>query len=177
MRKVIEEREFHDEDDVLKKMKETSSLLFRFNNTNPASSKHQKLLRRLVDIGSDSFIRSPFICDLGSNIHIGSKSMISYNCTFLDMAPIYIGDRVLIGPNCSLITPTHPLKASDRHGAAGTASSIIIEDDAWLAANVTVLKGVRIGKGAVIAANSLVTKDVEPNTLNSGIPSKRIREL
>ena len=55
------------------------------------------------------FIRAPFYCDYGFNIHIGDRAFINFDCVFLDLAPIRIGDRTLLGPKVQLLTAHHPL--------------------------------------------------------------------
>ncbi len=92
---------------------------------------------------------------------------------------ISISDRVLIGAN-SIISDTdwhHTNMIKRRKSVEGEARSIVIESDVWLGMNVVVLKGVTIGAGAVIAANSVVIKDIPPNVLAAGIPAKVIKEI
>ena len=71
---------------------------------------------------------------------------------------------------------------SDFHGVAdrddgGKAAPITIEDDAWLATRAVVLKGVTVGRGAVVAAGAVVTKDVPPYTVAAGVPARVIRHI
>jgi acetyltransferase-like isoleucine patch superfamily enzyme len=92
---------------------------------------------------------------------------------------VLISDRVLIGAN-SIISDTdwhHIDKIKRRESEKGESSPIVIENDVWLGMNVVVLKGVTIGAGAVVAANSVVIKDIPPNVLAAGIPAKVIREV
>ncbi|MBN4056316.1 hypothetical protein JYT20_01205 [Rhodothermus sp. AH-315-K08] len=65
----------------------------------------------------------------------------------------------------------------ENRASPGKTSPIVIEDDVWLATRATILRGVRIGRGAVVAAGAVVTKDVEPYTLVAGVPAKQIRKL
>ncbi|MEN5115528.1 DapH/DapD/GlmU-related protein [Brevundimonas diminuta] len=93
-----------------------------------------------------------------------------------DLGGLDIADDVMIGPNVSLITSGHPIAPSQRR-AGVTASPIVIERNVWIAANVTVIGGVTIGENSVVAAGSVVTKDVPANTLVGGNPAKVIRSI
>lgn len=92
---------------------------------------------------------------------------------------VKIGSRTLFGPSVSLYTATHPLSAEIRNGTKGPefGAPITIEDDCWLCGNVIVLAGVTIGKGSVVGAGSVVTKDVPPNCVVAGSPARIIKRL
>jgi acetyltransferase-like isoleucine patch superfamily enzyme len=93
---------------------------------------------------------------------------------------IIIGDRVLLGVNCTLIdNDRHDLSYANRKNKKEKieAFPITIENDVWLGMNVVVMKGVTIGSGSVIGANSIVTKDIPSNVLAAGNPAKVIRSL
>lgn len=109
-----------------------------------------------------------------NRIMIGSSSKINKR-TLLDCrgGTICIGSNVDIAQDCRLWTLEHDPQ-SDTY--ATKSGNITIEDFCWLASNVTVLPGVKIGKGAVIATGAVVTKDVEPMTIVAGIPAKKIGE-
>lgn len=114
-----------------------------------------------------------------SRITIGKGCFISSEVRF-ECAPevtITIGDRVQVGSRCSFETMNHSLTLLEKNQRGGFPESIKIEDDVWLAARVTVLPGVTIGKGSVVAAGAVVTKDVPPFTLVGGVPAKIIRHL
>ncbi|MBQ6512243.1 DapH/DapD/GlmU-related protein [Methanobrevibacter sp.] len=117
----------------------------------------------------------PFNTDFGKNIHIGENVFINSGCKMQDQGGIYIGDDVLIGHNACLLTLNHdqnPDKRADMH-----PEPIYIEDKVWLGSNVTVLPGVRIKSGAIVAAGAVVTKDVDENTIVAGIPAKFIKKV
>jgi acetyltransferase-like isoleucine patch superfamily enzyme len=92
---------------------------------------------------------------------------------------IRIGDRVLCGANCTICdTDRHPLDKADRaRGVVPEALGIDIGDDVFLGMNVVVLKGVRIGSGTVVAANSVVTRSLPSDVLAGGVPAKPIKSL
>lgn len=117
----------------------------------------------------------PFHTDCGKNIHIGENVFINSNCTMQDQGGIYIGDNVLIGHNACLLTLNHNEDPKKR--ANLMPSPIKIGNGAWLGSNVTVLPGVSIGDGAIVAAGAVVTKDVDENTIVAGIPAKVMRKV
>lgn len=92
---------------------------------------------------------------------------------------IKIGDRVMIGANSSISdTDWHPIDAEKRaNREAPEARSVVIEDDVWLGANVTVLKGVTIGARTVIAANSVVTKSIPADVIAGGVPARPLKPI
>ena len=95
----------------------------------------------------------------------------------LDSASVRIGDDVQIGPGVQLVTPNHPLDAAERRTGLELAAPIVLGDDVWLAARVTVLPGVTIGAGAVIGAGSVVTHDMPARHLCFGSPCRVIRPI
>ncbi len=108
-------------------------------------------------IGADCIITSPLFVDL----HAG----------------VSVGDRVYIGPESALLTVGHDIADGDRRCGQRHFASIRIEDGAWLGARVIVMPGVNIGKGAVVGAGSVVTRDVPANTLVAGSPARIVRQL
>ena len=120
----------------------------------------------------------------GKNLYIGDHVFINYNSSLLDAGEIRIGNRVMIGPDVKIYAGNHDLHASDRfifeHGRMEITTipqSVIIGDEVWICGSVTVIPGVTIGNGAVIAAGSVVTKDVPPGALAGGNPAKVIRMI
>ena len=121
-------------------------------------------------------IAPPFWTTGGKDIRLGRDVFINQNCTVYDLGGIEIGDGVMIGPNVSLLTSGHPVAPSQRRGSV-TAKPIVIERNVWIAAGVIVIGGVRIGENSVVAAGSVVTKDVPPNSLVGGNPAQMIRSI
>jgi acetyltransferase-like isoleucine patch superfamily enzyme len=118
----------------------------------------------------------PFYTTGGENIRVGRNVFINQNCTLYDLGGIDIGDDVMIGPNVSLITSGHPIAPSQRR-AAVTAKPIAIGKNVWIGAGVTIIGGVSVGDNSVVAAGSVVTRDVPPNTLAGGNPARVIRSI
>ncbi|HBY10084.1 hypothetical protein A2473_01185 [candidate division WWE3 bacterium RIFOXYC2_FULL_42_13] len=117
--------------------------------------------------------------ELGSpyGIEIGDNVSINYGTHMGGTGGLKIGNYVNIGPNCQILTAQHRFDRMDKPMALqGVAvGEIIIEDDVWLGANVVVLSGVKIGRGAIIGANAVVTKDVPAFAIFGGVPAKLIR--
>jgi acetyltransferase-like isoleucine patch superfamily enzyme len=133
-----------------------------------------ELIGRPVD---ESFLLiPPFYTVGGDEIRVGRNVFVNQNCTFYDLGGLDIADDVLIGPNVSLITAGHPLAPSQRR-AVTIGKPIAIARNAWIAAGATVIGGVTVGENSVVAAGSVVTKDVPPNTLVGGNPARVIRTI
>jgi maltose O-acetyltransferase len=114
-------------------------------------------VRDLLSIGPGCYITGPLHIDL--------------------TAPVAIGARVYMGYEVMLITADHELGDSAQRCGRRVFRPICIEDGVWLGSRVVVLPGVRIGKGAVVAAGAVVTRDVPPNVLVGGVPAKFVRDL
>ena len=176
-------------DEELKRFRETAHRLSReYNLLDECDlNARAKILRELLPTADTSaYLQGPVQFDYGIFTELGENFYANFNLTVLDCAPVKIGNNVFIGPNCSLVTPVHPLLSRERKPAVRTdgsvfaqeyAKPITIGDDCWLAANVTVCGGAVIGNGCVIAAGSVVTGEIPPNSLAGGIPCKVIRTL
>lgn len=127
-------------------------------------------------IGDGATVEPPFTVDYGCNIEIGERFFSNSNLTVLDCAVVTIGDNVLLGPNVLLIAAGHSLSVANRNKGV-EAAPVVIEDDVWLGAGVTVVPGVRVGKGSVVGAGAVVTKDVPPYSLAVGAPARVIRKV
>lgn len=168
-----------DSPEVSEMLTRCADACFDINNMRPSrkEERQQAFKNLLGKIGKDFVIHSPFRCDFGFNIRIGDHFIGNFNLTILDEAEVVIGNHVMIGPNCSLITITHALDEEQRREGLMAARPITIGDDVWIAANVTVLPGVEIGEGAVIGAGSVVTKSIPPRMLAVGNPCRPIRPI
>ncbi|HKR42100.1 MAG TPA: sugar O-acetyltransferase [Paraburkholderia sp.] len=133
-----------------------------------------ELIGKKVD---DSFLLiPPFYTTGGVEIRVGRNVFVNQNCTFYDLGGLDIADDVMIGPNVSLITSGHPIEPSRRRDGV-VARPIVIERNVWIAAGATIIGGVTVGENSVVAAGSVVTKDVPPNTLVGGNPARVIRSI
>jgi acetyltransferase-like isoleucine patch superfamily enzyme len=104
-------------------------------------------------------------------ISVGENSIVGPENVLLSQGGIRIGDNVNISGFSFIISQEHNIASA---GLETTLAEVVIEDYVWLATNVTVLPGVRIGRGAAVAAGSIVTKDVPPCAVVGGVPAKTI---
>ncbi|OJD30949.1 maltose o-acetyltransferase [Diplodia corticola] len=128
------------------------------------------------------YVKAPVHIDYGTNLRIRASTFINRNFTVSDtpILPITIGERCLIGPNTSVYAVSHPLDYRERAGPLGApslANPVTIEDDCWIGGGVIIMPGVRIGRGCVIGAGSVVTKDVPPEHVAYGNPARVIRKV
>jgi maltose O-acetyltransferase len=110
-------------------------------------------------------------------LSIGRGCWFNVGCRFDVHAPIVIGDGVQFGQEVLLLTHTHSLGSTQRRAGEVKGLPVSIGSGAWLGARATILPGVSIGEGAVVAAGAVVTRDVAANTMVGGLPAKLIREL
>ncbi len=137
-----------------------------------------RLLSELLpEARSTPWIEPPFFCDYGSNIVMGEKVFLNFNCVILDVAQVKIGSRVLIGPAVQIYAATHPMDASERAEGLELAKPVEIGDDVWIGGGAIICPGVRIGNRCVIGAGSVVTKDIGDDVFAAGNPCRAIREL
>lgn len=141
-------------------------------------NSREKAIRNLFgSVGNCPTVLPMFNCDYGKNIHVGDNFLTNYNVTILDIAPVYIGNYVMIGPSTLITTVGHPLSPQKRRHHIGQAKSVTIGNDVWIGGNCTILPGVTIGNNVVIAAGAVVTKDIPDNCLAGGVPAKVIKEI
>src|ERR1700677_1349284 len=127
-----------------------------FNDADEIRALFSELIGKKVD---ESFLLiPPFYTAGGDEIRVGRQVFVNQNCTFYDLGGLDISDDVMIGPNVSIITTGHPLEPSQRRGA-------------------TIIGGVTVGEHSVVAAGSVVTKDVPANSLVGGNPARVIRSI
>ncbi|MDE6786142.1 MAG: sugar O-acetyltransferase [Muribaculaceae bacterium] len=117
----------------------------------------------------------PLYIDYGKPVTIGKDCFIQQCCTFFGRGGITIGNGVFIGPKCNLITINHDPNPDNRSATYGRP--IVIEDKVWIGINSTILPGVKIGYGAIVGAQSVVTHDVPPMTIVAGNPARVIKNI
>lgn len=151
-------------------------------NTIASSKNIPKRVRMLIYKWGDMEIKGSIFPGSfmgGSKIKIGKDSFVNYNCFFDGMAPIKIGDNCFISMEVMFCTSMHEMinvdnenKISDSFGLP-----INVEDNCWIGARATILPGVNIGIGCIIAAGAVVNRNCAPNGLYAGVPTKRVKEL
>ena len=154
----------------------TNKLLVRMNSTADANEV-RNLLSQItgIEIDESTTVFTPLYINYGKHTKIGKNVFINFDCTFLDLGGITIEDGVLIAPKVSLLSEGHPVSPESRHSLM--VGHIHIKKNAWIGANATILQGVTIGENAVVAAGTVVSKDVPDNTIVGGIPAKIIRTI
>jgi len=132
----------------------------KLNAIDPTEEEaREEAVRELFgSVGRYPTVLPVFNCDNGKNIHAGDDFLANYNVTILDIAPVYIGDHVMIGPNTLITTVNHPLSPKKRRQHIGQAKPVI-------------------GNNVVAAAGAVVTKDVPDNCVVGGVPAKIIKEI
>lgn len=111
----------------------------------------------------------------GADIRLGREVFVGFNCEFDVSERLWIGDHVLIAPGCFITDHGHRHAVDQLIAAQGCESRPVrLEDDVWLGAQVIVLPGVTIGRGAIVAAGAVVTNDVEPMSIVAGVPARKI---
>ncbi|MDE7329669.1 MAG: sugar O-acetyltransferase [Clostridia bacterium] len=147
------------------------------NNTFRTQEELRKLFSELtgqkVDDGFCLF--PPFYSDYGQNITVGKNVFINSGCCFQDQGGIEIGDNALIGQQTVIATLNHDLTPQRR--ADMFPAPVKIGNGVWIGAHSTILAGVTIGNGAVVAAGAVVTKDVPENVAVAGVPAKIIKTI
>jgi acetyltransferase-like isoleucine patch superfamily enzyme len=145
-----------------------------FDDADEIRALFSELTGKKVD---DSFLLiPPFYTAGGDEIRVGRNVFVNQNCTFYDLGGLDIADDVMIGPNVSIITAGHPLEHSQR-SAATIGKPIVIEKGVWIAAGAIIIGGVTVGENSVVAAGSVVTKNVPPNSFVGGNPARLIRSI
>ncbi len=115
----------------------------------------------------------------GAQITIGENTQIGpYTIMLSGDNGIKVGKNVMVGPHCVFASGNHEyrnLEVPMRFAGSFSNGPIIIEEDVWIGANCTITDNVHIGKGAIIGANSVVNKDVQPYDIVAGVPAKKIK--
>ncbi len=145
------------------------------NVTDPTEIRN--LLSQITNTEIDESVAvfTPLYINYGKHTKIGKNVFINFDCVFLDLGGITIEDNVLIAPKVSLLSEGHPISPDERHSLV--PKPIRIKRNAWIGANATILQGVTIGENSVVAAGSVVSKDVPDNMIVGGIPAKIIKTI
>ncbi|MGT2960218.1 sugar O-acetyltransferase [Streptococcus caballi] len=149
----------------------------QFNDELDRSKRKELVKTWFGSTGDNVMIEPRFACDYGVNIHVGENFYANFNCTMLDVCEIRIGDNAMLGPNCQLLTPLHPLDAIERISGLEYGAPITIGNNVWLGGGATILPGVTLGDNVVVGAGAVVTKSFGDNVVIAGNPAKIIKTL
>lgn len=128
-------------------------------------------------VGDSLLIEPPFFCDYGFNIYVGDRVFMNFNCVVLDVAPVRIGHRALIGPAVQIYAATHPVEAQIRREGLELGRPVTIGDDVWIGGGAIILPGVHVGDRSIIAAGAVVSRDVPDDVVVAGNPARIIRKV
>lgn len=152
------------------------------------STAREAVLKELMpDHKEGVYLQGPIQFDFGTHISMGKGSYANFNFVVLDENRVTIGDNVFIGPNCSILTPIHPLCFEDRNTFHNEktdsdtnleySAPVTIGNNCWIGGSVTILPGVTIGEGCVIGAGSVVAKSIPAHFLAFGNPCRVVRPI
>lgn len=127
--------------------------------------------------GDSVWVEPPLYVAYGSHTHLGTGVYANTGLTIIDDGEVRIGDRVMFGPHVTIATAGHPLHPDTRAQGEQFSAPVLIEDDVWVGGNVSILPGVTIGRGSVIAAGAVVTADVPPMVVVGGVPARVLKTL
>lgn len=151
-------------------------LMTAFNKSEPNDTEARfRLIQELFGKETRAWIEPPFYCCYGTNITLGEHSYINMNCSFIDDGKITIGKAVMLGSNVVIATVGHPIRPDMRKYMY--TDPVVIGDNCWIGANVTICPGVTIGENSVIGAGSVVTRDIPANVVAVGNPCRVLRPI
>ena len=154
--------------------------LWEFNQLRPSEQdKKQKYMKEVfAECGEDCFIELLFRANWGGkNLHFGNGVYANFNLTVVDDGEIFVGNKVMFGPNVTIATANHPIDPSLRADAMQYNKSVHIGENVWVGAGTVIVPGVTIGKNSVIGAGSVVVKDIPENVVAVGNPCRVLREI
>lgn len=154
--------------------------LWEFNQLRP--SEYEKKIKYMketfAECGDRCYIELPFRANWGGkNLHFGNSVYANFNLTIVDDGDIYVGDRVMFGPNVTIATANHPIEPTLRRTAMQYNKPVRIGENVWIGAGSVIVPGVTIGKNSVIGAGSVVVKDIPENVVAVGNPCRVLREI
>lgn len=151
-----------------------AQLIFKFNHTMLGTPEYDELMHRIFpSMGSGSLVSAPLTAVRPHNVTIGRNVVVMPGCLMMSAGGITIGDGTMIAANVQLISNNHDLY--ERHII--TCKPVRIGKNAWIGAGATILPGVTIGENAVVGAGSIVTRDVEADTIVAGNPARFIKRI
>ena len=154
--------------------------LWAFNQLMPSDVEKKTAYMKEVfaECGDNCYIELPFHANWGGHhVHFGSDIYANSNLTMVDDGHIFVGDKVMFGPNVTVATANHPIDPELRARGLQYNKDVHIGENTWIGAGVVIVPGVRIGKNTVIGAGSVVTKDIPDGVVAVGNPCRVLREV
>ncbi len=168
------------DEEIMSEQRVFQDKCWEFNQLKPTdyALKEAYMKEVFAECGENCYIELPFRANWGGHhLHFGSGIYANFNLTMVDDGHIYVGDKVMFGPNVTISTANHPIEPELRGKGLQYNKDVYIGENAWIAANVVIVPGVRIGKNAVIGAGSVVTKDIPDGVVAVGNPCRVLREV
>ncbi len=167
-------------DEILGEQFPFQDKLWEFNQLKPSDveKKEQYMKEVFAECGENNYIELPFNANWGGhNVHFGSDIYANSNLTLVDDGHIFVGDKVMFGPNVTIATANHPIDPELRAKGLQYNKDVYIGENTWIGSGVVIVPGVKVGKNVVIGAGSIVTKDIPDNVVAVGNPCRVLREV
>ena len=168
------------DDEIMNEQRVYQDKLWEFNRLKPTQfeEKQKYMYEVFASCGENCYIELPFHANWGGHhLYFGSDIYVNFNLTVVDDGNIFVGNKVMFGPNVTIATANHPINPELRARGLQYNKDVHIGDNVWIGANSVICPGVNIGKNTVIAAGSVVTKDIPEGVVAGGVPCKIIREV
>lgn len=164
---------------LLKERAEIRRKVREYNQTTEQEvEKRAALLKDMLgSTGEHIFIEPNLRFDYGYNTYVGENFYANFDCIFLDVCEIHIGNNCMFGPGIQVLTATHPLHPIERNSGKEYGKPITIGDNVWIGGGAIINPGVTIGDNAVIASGAIVTKEVPANVVVGGNPAKILKNI
>ena len=168
------------DEEVIKEQRQFQNRLWAFNKlkADDYSEKEEYMKSVFARCGKNNYIELPLHANWGGHhLYLGSDIYFNSNTTLVDDGNIHIGDKVMFGPNVTIITAAHPVLPELRSRGLQYNRDVRIEENVWIGAGVIIMPGVTIGKNSVIGAGSIVTRDIPENVVAVGNPCRVMRQI
>ncbi len=160
---------------AIEELLRADTALFHLNHAEPRSEEQKKAFDELFGgkFPEGVNVMTPTQMDFPGQITFGENVFINHSFTAMSIGGIDIGNNVQIGPHVTIVTDNHDL--TNRYVLR--CKKVVIGDNAWIGAGVTIMPGVHVGENVVIAGGAVVTKDVPANTIAGGNPARVIKNI
>lgn len=168
------------DEEIMKEQAPYTDKCWEFNKLLPSDyeKKQAYMKETFAECGDNCYIELPFRANWGGHhVHFGSGIYANFNLTLVDDGHIYVGDKVMFGPNVTVATANHPINPELRDKLLQYNKDVHIGANVWIGAGVCIVPGVTIGENSVIGAGSVVTKDIPANVVAVGNPCRVLREI
>ena len=150
-----------------------------YNGTGPRDEEARSALlgELLGSVGRGVWIEPPLYVAYGRHVHLGDDVYVNFGLTLVDDVEVFVGDRVMFAPHVTISTTGHPVHPELRRDGSQFSAPVRIEDDVWIGARAVILPGVTVGRGSVVGAGSVVTRDIPEDVFAAGNPCRVIKQI